>query len=84
MSAPIPPANVPIAWQISTLEQELAHKRASFPVLINRGRMRPEKAEQVLRDLTAALATLRRLAATDPLATPHGARPPQPPPHYAV
>ncbi|ULQ45940.1 hypothetical protein JN531_012605 [Flagellatimonas centrodinii] len=74
---------VPISWQASAVERELRYRERALPQLISRGRITPERAEMTLRDLRAALATLRRLSATDPLATHDGRRPPEPPPSYS-
>ena len=78
------PAQVPLTWQIAALEREIAAKEARYPALIAAGRIKPAAAEMQLRDLKAALATLRRVCALDPLSTPGGTAPPPPPPHFAA
>lgn len=82
MKAPSQPPAVPYSWQARAVERELDHQSRVLPDMMQRGHIKPERAAIILRDLRAAVTTLRALAAADPLATLDGRRPPEPPRHY--
>lgn len=53
---------VPIQDQAAEVEREVRNREHLYPVLIGKGRLKEDTAEQKLRDLRAAAATMRIIA----------------------
>lgn len=64
--------------QIRWLEQELAQRRAAYPLMLQRGQITPERAERDLAVLACLIGSMRVFAATAGTRLPP--RPPNTPP----
>lgn len=63
MNAP----TIPYADQIACLERELGMRRRVYPGLVRGGRMTQEAADLEMARMKAALATIERVAAQEPI-----------------
>lgn len=71
---------ISFARMARAVERELRHAERAMPVRIQQGRLSPEMAEVVLRELRATHTYLAALAQAHPHEGPQG--PITPPPHY--